>query len=99
MRSRSPPVSKLKIDRSFVNEIGNNKSDEAIVSAMLTLASHLNLEVVAEGVETDGQMDFLVEHGCDELQGYHISKPLEAGDFVDWANNWNTQNKQRRDVA
>ena len=96
---RRLPVSKLKIDRSFVNEIGNNKSDEAIVSAMLTLASHLNLEVVAEGVETDGQMNFLVEHGCDELQGYHISKPLEADDFVEWANNWNTQKKQRRDVA
>ena len=96
---RRLPVSKLKIDRSFVNEIGNSRSDEAIVSAMLTLASHLNLEVVAEGVETAEQMDFLVDHGCDELQGYHISKPLEADDFVEWTRQWNQQSRQRQNVA
>lgn len=78
------PIHKLKIDQSFVREIGDNKSDSAIVSAILTLAKNLQLGVVAEGVETQEQLDFLVENQCDEIQGYLLSRPLEADDFVPW---------------
>ncbi len=90
---RRMPVSKLKIDQSFVREIGSNKSDEAIVSAILTLAKNLDLTVVAEGVETQAQLDFLIEHGCDEIQGYLISKPLEVDVFEQWLKDQPWQNQ------
>ena len=88
---RRLPVNKLKIDQSFVRELGQTKSDAAIVVAILTLAKHLDLKVVAEGVETQMQLDFLLEHKCDEVQGYLISRPLSADDFVRWMNERNTQ--------
>ncbi len=87
---RRLPVNKLKIDRSFVKEIGDKKSDEAIISAILTLAKHLDLTVVAEGVETHTQLAYLLENGCDEIQGYLVSKPLEPHEFEKWmrAQSW-----------
>jgi diguanylate cyclase (GGDEF)-like protein/PAS domain S-box-containing protein len=70
------PVDTLKIDAAFVRDIATDSDDGAIVSAIIALAHHLNLTVVAEGVETADQMAFLVEHGCEEIQGYYFSKPL-----------------------
>jgi diguanylate cyclase (GGDEF)-like protein/PAS domain S-box-containing protein len=72
------PIQVLKLDRSFVRDIEIDQSDADISAASLALARNLGLKVVAEGVETPGQRDFLVRHGCDYLQGYLYSKPLPA---------------------
>jgi len=72
------PVDTLKIDQSFVNELRNNPNDETIVKAIISMAHNLNLNVVAEGIETKEQLVFLQQHFCDEGQGYFLSKPLTA---------------------
>jgi len=75
------PIDKLKIDRVFINEIASRPEDASIVRAIVSLAHSLNLKVVAEGVETPAQLDFLKAAGCDEYQGYHYSRPLPAHQF------------------
>ncbi len=75
------PVDRLKIDRSFVSDIGVSADDETIITAIITLAHSLNLQVIAEGVETSTQLEFLRARGCDEMQGYHYSKPV-ANDAI-----------------
>ncbi|MBY4677532.1 EAL domain-containing protein [Marinobacterium arenosum] len=72
------PLDKLKIDRSFMNGIPESREDVVLISTIILMAHNLDLTVVAEGVESQAQMDFLAEHGCDQLQGYHFSKPLPA---------------------
>jgi len=74
-------VSKLKIDQSFVRDITDDQDDKAIVSAIINLASSLNISTIAEGVETASQLAFLRLQGCDEVQGYYFSKPLSAQAF------------------
>jgi diguanylate cyclase (GGDEF)-like protein len=75
------PIDKLKIDRVFIDEIVSRQEDASIVRAIVSLAHSLRLKVVAEGVETPAQLDFLKTAGCDEYQGYHFSRPLPAADF------------------
>jgi diguanylate cyclase len=75
------PIDKLKIDRIFINEIASRPEDASIVRAIVSLAHSLKLKVVAEGVETAAQLDFLKTAGCDEYQGYHYSRPLPADQF------------------
>lgn len=74
------PIDVLKIDRSFVSKIGSHHHQEAIVRAILAMGHSLNMQVVAEGVETEAHANFLIHEGCDVLQGYLISKPLSSAD-------------------
>jgi diguanylate cyclase (GGDEF)-like protein len=75
------PVDKLKIDRSFIRELVESAEDAAIVRAIIQLGHTLELEVVAEGVETDAQLDFLRNNGCDQIQGFLISHPVAPADL------------------
>jgi EAL domain-containing protein (putative c-di-GMP-specific phosphodiesterase class I) len=77
------PVGKLKIDRSFIQAMTVNPRDTAIVAAVISMGHSLNLKVLAEGVETIEQVQFLLIHGCDEIQGYYFSKPVAAGEFAE----------------
>ena len=82
------PVCKLKIDRSFVNEITTSSEDAAIVTAIIRMAHSLNLEVIGEGIETREQMHFLKEQDCNEFQGYLFTKALEPIAYGAWAQDW-----------
>ncbi len=76
------PIDILKIDKSFVDDVTNNSDDAALVEAIITLAHTLNLKVVAEGIETNEQLEFLQRLNCDEWQGYLFSKPVPVADFA-----------------
>ncbi len=75
-------IDALKIDRSFVHQIANTRDDRTIVNAIISMAQSLNLRVVAEGVETKEELEFLQAHLCDEAQGYYFSRPLSAENFA-----------------
>lgn len=77
------PASELKIDRGFVRELVHDSEDAAIVSAIVALGKALNLNVVAEGVETLSQQNFLTGLGCNSLQGYYLGRPLPAQQFLE----------------
>jgi diguanylate cyclase (GGDEF)-like protein len=77
-------VAKIKIDKSFVMEMGGSTQDEVIVRSTIDLAHNLGLKAVAEGVENQEAWDKLREMGCDSAQGYFMSKPLSAENFMDW---------------
>lgn len=75
------PIDSLKIDRSFIRDVTSNADDAAIAHAIIVLGQSLKLEVIAEGVESPQQVEFLRNNGCDSMQGFLISQPLPAGDF------------------
>lgn len=75
------PIAKLKIDKSFVSNITKVPSDAAIVTTIIAMTKHLNLNVIAEGVETQEESNFLLQHGCGSYQGYFYGKPLSASEF------------------
>lgn len=75
------PIDHLKIDRSFIQDIANNKSDENIATTIILMAHNLGLSVIAEGIETEEQLALLKQHRCNEAQGYLFSKPVPAEQF------------------
>jgi EAL domain-containing protein (putative c-di-GMP-specific phosphodiesterase class I) len=82
------PIDIVKIDKSFVRDIATEPSDAATVRAILQMADALNLEVVAEGVETKEQLDFLRKHGCHFAQGFFFSKPAPLADLKTFFKSW-----------
>jgi EAL domain-containing protein (putative c-di-GMP-specific phosphodiesterase class I) len=76
------PIDTLKIDRSFVSDLTRNTEDQTITATIITMGKSLDLTVVAEGVETKEQLDFLRARGCDEFQGYYAHKPMPADEFA-----------------
>ncbi len=81
------PVNKLKIDQSFIRDIETDEGDAAIIRSIISLGHRLNLRVIAEGVETQEQLDFLRIRGCDEIQGYFYARPLAADAFMAFVRN------------
>jgi EAL domain-containing protein (putative c-di-GMP-specific phosphodiesterase class I) len=75
------PLSQLKIDRSFVRDIATDSNDKAIVSTIIAMARNLNLDVIAEGVETEEQRQLLLGNDCIYFQGYFFSKPVPIDQF------------------
>ncbi len=76
------PVNMLKIDRSFIRDLGIDKNDDAIVRTIIMMAKNLGLDVIAEGVENKLQLEFLLSHDCHKFQGYYFSKPVPVDEFV-----------------
>jgi len=72
------PIDKLKIDKSFISDLTEDNTTKAIVNTMIVLAKSLSLDVIAEGVETQEQQDFLLDNNCYYIQGYYYSKPVNA---------------------
>ena len=75
-------VDRLKIDRSFIHRSVDDQNAAAIVRAIISMAHGLNLKVVAEGVETNGQLIFLLNRNCDEAQGFYFAEPVPASELV-----------------
>ncbi len=76
------PIDTLKIDKSFVSDLTTNADDAAITSAIISMGKSLRQRVVAEGVETDEQLQFLHKQGCDAIQGFYYNQPLPADEFA-----------------
>jgi diguanylate cyclase (GGDEF)-like protein/PAS domain S-box-containing protein len=95
------PINKIKIDRSFVKDIEDSIDDAAISQMIIAMAHSLNMKVVAEGVETSGQLDFLRAHECDEIQGFFFSRPVTRDQFAKKleGNVLNTSSKSYREHA
>ncbi len=93
---RKFPIDTLKIDRSFIGDVMTNPDTKAIVSSIISLSKRLRLQVVAEGVESIGELDYLTEEGCEIVQGYYFSRPLNAQTFTEWleARSVRSQNKE-----
>ncbi len=87
------PMDKLKIDRSFVSDVVEDSDDAAIAQIIINLAKQLQLSVIAEGVETPAQLDFLRRNGCDQVQGYHFSPLIDAEAFIDWYGDFGSTRK------
>ncbi|TFG92649.1 MAG: bifunctional diguanylate cyclase/phosphodiesterase, partial [Syntrophobacterales bacterium] len=77
------PIDTIKVDRSFIRNIPDDSEDKAIAEAIIAMGKTLSLTVVAEGVETQEQMDFLEERACDQMQGFYFSKPIVPEEFAD----------------
>ena len=82
------PIRRLKLDRSFVKDLESNHSDAAICSATIALGHKLGLELVAEGIETAGQQDYLTRQECDLLQGFFFSRPLPARELIEFVRHY-----------
>ena len=86
------PLDQLKIDQSFVREVPEDPHACSIVRAIITLAKSLELDIIAEGVETESQRQFLLENGCELYQGYLFSRPIPIEQFNELIENLQNQN-------
>ena len=82
------PVSKLKIDRSFIKDLPEDEDDKAITKTIITMAENLGFDVIAEGVETIAQRDFLLKNHCNNIQGYFYSKPVPSSEIIEFIENF-----------
>jgi EAL domain-containing protein (putative c-di-GMP-specific phosphodiesterase class I) len=82
------PIDMLKIDKGFIADLTSDADDEAITSTIITMAHSLGLSVIAEGVETQQQLDFLRERDCDEIQGFWLSQPLDEANCRAFIQSW-----------
>jgi EAL domain-containing protein (putative c-di-GMP-specific phosphodiesterase class I) len=82
----------LKIDKSYIQGIGKNSHDTAIVNMIITMTHHLGANLIAEGVETIEQFDYLKDNGCEEYQGYYFSKPLTPDKLFSYVTNLMNKN-------
>jgi EAL domain-containing protein (putative c-di-GMP-specific phosphodiesterase class I) len=82
------PADRLKIDRSFVMEIGEVADQQMIAEAIIQIAARVGMQVIAEGVETREQADWILSHGCREAQGYLFAKPMSCADLLVWLATW-----------
>ncbi len=81
---RQIPIDELKIDKSFISELNDSSEGTSMVKTILNIAKNLNLKIVAEGVETHQQKEFLIKEECSILQGYYFSKPLTKDMFEEY---------------
>jgi diguanylate cyclase (GGDEF)-like protein/PAS domain S-box-containing protein len=86
------PIDTLKIDKEFIDDLTRDADDEAITSTIITMGHSLGLNVIAEGVETEAQLNFLRDHGCDEIQGHWLSRPMEGADCLAFVRSWQPEN-------
>ena len=82
------PVGRLKIDKSFIKGLPGDEDDRTVAAAVISLAQKLKLKVIAEGVETAEQADFLRRNSCDEIQGFHLSRPIPPDDLATFLRRW-----------
>jgi EAL domain-containing protein (putative c-di-GMP-specific phosphodiesterase class I) len=90
------PIQAVKVDQRFVHGLEQNRNDESITQAIIALSHSLGLRVIAEGVETAAQFEFLKRHGCEEAQGFLIARPLEEPELRNW---WRMQEVENRIVG
>ena len=76
-------IDRIKIDQSFIRDVTTDKNNRAVTSAIIAMAHGLGIQVLAEGVETKEQLDFLTEQRCDDAQGYYFSLPMEPSKITD----------------
>ena len=91
------PIDSIKIDRSFITDALENKGDQEIVKTIITMAHSLNINAIAEGVETKEQKDFLIHHGCSNLQGFLFATPLAVDEFMAFLNHHKDTLEQKKD--
>jgi EAL domain-containing protein (putative c-di-GMP-specific phosphodiesterase class I) len=89
------PFDAIKIDQSFVKDIGNNDTDSELIKAIIAMAHSLKMTTIAEGVESKEQCEFLEEQQCDEMQGFYFSHPLPASRFESMLRNQDTVHSGR----
>jgi EAL domain-containing protein (putative c-di-GMP-specific phosphodiesterase class I) len=83
-RLSSLPLDKLKVDQSFVRRIESDAASRSVTDAVIALGHSLRLEVIAEGIESEGSLRYLQDRGCQQAQGYLFSRPLQAQEFARW---------------